>query len=96
MIDDISCIIIELSNVVPTMPTGESAKVRDSRALVPWKTISIDSEVYVGNKHAIRNDPARGSMTTGEIHNEIIEAAMEILREKEEEGESNQNALELL
>ncbi|CAG9332666.1 unnamed protein product [Blepharisma stoltei] len=96
MIDDISCIIIELSNVVPTMSLGESAKARASRVLEPWKSLAIDSEVYFGNKHAIRNDPARGSMTTGEIQNEVIEAAMELLKKEEEDGESNQNVLELL
>mmetsp|Transcript_11381 Transcript_11381/g.11468 ORF Transcript_11381/g.11468 Transcript_11381/m.11468 type:complete len:96 (+) Transcript_11381:950-1237(+) len=95
MIDDISCIIIELSNVVPTMSLGETAKARASRVLETWKSLAIDSEVYFGNKHAIRNDPARGSMTTGEIQNEVIEAAMELLKE-EEDGESNQNVLELL
>ena len=78
MIDDISCIILELNS----FENGKDNKTdtsSDERKVNKFKSIAIDEIVTIGSKNAVRKDPARGSMASDEAA--IQEALLELHNE---------------
>mmetsp|Transcript_6723 Transcript_6723/g.6608 ORF Transcript_6723/g.6608 Transcript_6723/m.6608 type:complete len:86 (+) Transcript_6723:1125-1382(+) len=80
MIDDISVIVIEFTSVEP-MAIAEKSP-RNERNIKKFQSISFESEM-IKQKTIVRNDPHRGSITKGEEHNEILEAAIQVMQEEE-------------
>jgi hypothetical protein len=78
MIDDISCIVIEIG-YGGVSDTVDRKTVVD-RKIDKFKSIAIEGAVKTNGKTAVRKDPARGSMATGE---ENIEELLNELQNEE-------------
>ena len=64
MIDDISCIVIEIG--YGGVSDSVDRKTVVDRKIDKFKSIAIEGAVKTNGKTAVRKDPARGSMATGE------------------------------
>jgi serine/threonine protein phosphatase PrpC len=74
MIDDISCIILELNCIEPSK-SNEIAQV-DERKIDKFKSMAIDPSGIIETSNPVRKDPTRGSMAA-EV-NPIIDALLEV------------------
>ena len=78
MIDDISCIVIEIG--YGGVSDSVDSKTVVDRKVDKFKSIVIEGAVKVDGKNAVRKDPARGSMASGE---QSIEDVLNELRNEE-------------
>lgn len=78
MIDDISCVVIEIG-FGELIENNEKVNVVE-RKVDKFKSIVIEGALKTNNGNAVRKDPTRGSMATGE--SEIEEALRELQNEE--------------
>jgi serine/threonine protein phosphatase PrpC len=65
-VDDISCIIIELTGVDPSISDNYFAETEDRHHQAVFTSLAVEGVVKINREKAARNDPTRGSMADEE------------------------------